>query len=103
VLGAETNPQHGCYDTPNAQTEQRPARQSQTVESQVRSTFGPTCLLGPTTTSMLRNLQQQFPIGVQPIVKIWRLRRLVGTSRVRELERRVRELELCQHRVTKPP
>ena len=24
----------------------------------------PTCLLGPTTTSMLRNLQQQFPIGV---------------------------------------
>ena len=34
----------------------------------------PTCLLGPTTTSMLRNLQQQFPIGVQPIV--WRLRRL---------------------------
>ena len=36
----------------------------------------PTCLLGPTTTSMLRNLQQQFPVGVQPIVKIWRLRRL---------------------------
>ena len=36
----------------------------------------PTCLLGPTTTSMLRNLQQQFPIGVQPIV--WRLRRLQG-------------------------
>ena len=36
----------------------------------------PTCLLGPTTTSMLRNLQQQFPIGVQPIVKTWRLRRL---------------------------
>ena len=36
----------------------------------------PTCLLGPTTTSMLRNLQQQFPIRVQPIVKIWRLRRL---------------------------
>ena len=36
----------------------------------------PTCLLGPTTTSMLRNLQQQFPIGVQPIVQIWRLRRL---------------------------
>ena len=34
---------------------------------------GPTCLLGPTTTSMLRNLQQQFPIGVQPIVKTWRL------------------------------
>src|ERR1700723_3175829 len=26
----------------------------------------------PTTTSMLRNLQQQFPIGVQPIVKTWR-------------------------------
>jgi hypothetical protein len=25
---------------------------------------------------MLRNLQQQFPIGVQPIVQIWRLRRL---------------------------
>ena len=36
----------------------------------------PTCLLGPTSTSMLRNLQQQFPIGVQPIVKTWRLRRL---------------------------
>ena len=36
----------------------------------------PTCLLGPTTTSMLRNLQRQFPIGVQPIVKTWRLRRL---------------------------
>ena len=36
----------------------------------------PTCLLRPTTTSMLRNLQQQFPIGVQPIVKTWRLRRL---------------------------
>src|SRR3984957_4214430 len=35
-----------------------------------------TCLLGPTTTSMLRNLQQQFPIGVQPIVKSWRLQRL---------------------------
>src|SRR6476661_5828556 len=34
----------------------------------------PTCLFGPTTTSMLRNLQQQFPIGVQPIVKAWRLR-----------------------------
>jgi hypothetical protein len=33
----------------------------------------PTCLFGPTTTSMLRNLQQQFPIGVQPIVKTWRL------------------------------
>src|ERR1700726_3817547 len=34
---------------------------------------GPTCLLGPTTTSMLRNLQQQVPIGVQPIVKpTWR-------------------------------
>src|ERR1700733_3055143 len=29
----------------------------------------PTCLLGPTTTSMLRNLQQQFPISTQPIVK----------------------------------
>ena len=36
----------------------------------------PTCLLGPTTTSMLRNLQQQFPIGTRPIVKAWRLRRL---------------------------
>ena len=36
----------------------------------------PTCLLGPTTTSMLRNLQQQFPISIQPIVKTWRLRRL---------------------------
>ena len=35
---------------------------------------GPTCLFGPTATSMLRNLQQQFPIGVQPIVKTWRLR-----------------------------
>ena len=34
----------------------------------------PTCLLGPTTTSMLRNLQQQFPISTQPIVKAWRLR-----------------------------
>ena len=29
---------------------------------------------GTTTTSMLRNLQQQFPIGDQPIVKTWRLR-----------------------------
>jgi hypothetical protein len=36
----------------------------------------PTRLLGPTTTSMLRNLQRQFPIGTQPIVKTWRLRRL---------------------------
>ena len=36
----------------------------------------PTCLLGPTTTSMLRNLQRQFPVGTQPIVKTWRLRRL---------------------------
>ena len=36
----------------------------------------PTCLLGPTTTSMLRNLEQQLPICVQPIVEIWRLRRL---------------------------
>ena len=36
----------------------------------------PTCLLGPTTTSMLRNLQQQFPISTQPIVKTWRLQRL---------------------------
>ena len=36
----------------------------------------PTCLLGPTTTGMLRNLQQQFPIGTQPIVKTQRLRRL---------------------------
>src|SRR4029077_18742088 len=34
----------------------------------------PTCLLGPTTTSMLRNLQQQFPISTQPIVKARRLR-----------------------------
>ena len=34
----------------------------------------PTRLLGPTTTSMLRNLQQQFPISTQPIVKAWRLR-----------------------------
>ena len=34
----------------------------------------PTCLFGPTTTSMLRNLQQQFPISTQPIVKAWRLR-----------------------------
>ena len=32
----------------------------------------PTCLLEPTTTSVLRNLQQQFPIGTQPIVKTWR-------------------------------
>ena len=29
----------------------------------------PTCLLGPTTTGMLRNLQQQFPISTQPIVE----------------------------------
>ena len=35
-----------------------------------------TCLLGPTTTCMLRNLQRQFPIGTQPIVKTGRLRRL---------------------------
>jgi hypothetical protein len=34
-----------------------------------------TRLLGPTTTCMLRNLQWQFPIGTQPIVKTWRLRR----------------------------
>ena len=34
----------------------------------------PTCLLEPTTTSVLRNLQQQFPISTQPIVKAWRLR-----------------------------
>ena len=34
----------------------------------------PTCLFGPTATSMLRNLQQQFPISTQPIVKTWRLR-----------------------------
>ena len=25
---------------------------------------------------MLRNLQQQFPIGIQPIVETWRLQRL---------------------------
>ena len=25
-----------------------------------------------TATGMLRNLQQQFPIGTQPIVKTWR-------------------------------
>ena len=37
---------------------------------------GPTRLLAPTTTCMLRNLQRQFPIGTQPIVKTWRLRRL---------------------------
>src|SRR5271157_384666 len=36
----------------------------------------PTRLLGPTTTSVLRNLQWRFPIGTQPIVKTWRLRRL---------------------------
>src|SRR5271169_1513914 len=35
----------------------------------------PTRLLGPTTTRMLRNLQRQFPVGTQPIVKTWRLRR----------------------------
>src|ERR1700720_3276241 len=38
----------------------------------------PTCLLGPTTTSMLRNLQQQFPISVQPVVKAWRLQGRYG-------------------------
>ena len=32
----------------------------------------PTRLLGPTTTSVLRNLQWRFPIGTQPIVKTWR-------------------------------
>ena len=51
---------------------------------------------GTTTTSMLRNLQQQFPIGVQPIVKIWRLRWLqvlddtalrASTSAVRQTDR----------------
>ena len=36
----------------------------------------PTRLLGPTTTCMLRNLQRQFPIGTQPVVKTGRLRRL---------------------------
>src|SRR5580693_4145816 len=42
-----------------------------------RKVYGSTtCLLRPTTTSMLRNLQRQFPIGTQPIVKTGRLRRL---------------------------
>jgi hypothetical protein len=36
----------------------------------------PTRLLAPTTTCMVRNLQRQFPVGTQPIVKTWRLRRL---------------------------
>jgi hypothetical protein len=36
----------------------------------------PTGLLGPTTTCMLRNLQRQFPVGTQPIVKAGQLRRL---------------------------
>ena len=42
---------------------------------------GPTCLLGPTTTtSMLRNLQQQFPISTQPVVKTWRLDRRTASN-----------------------
>src|SRR4029077_2032254 len=35
-----------------------------------RKVYGSTtCLLGPITTCMLRNLQRRFPVGTQPIVK----------------------------------
>ena len=37
----------------------------------------PTRLLGPSTTRMLRNLQRQFPVGTQPIVKTWRYYRRI--------------------------
>jgi hypothetical protein len=66
-----------------------------------RKVYGSTtCLLGPTTTCMLRNLQRQFPIGTQPIVKTGQLRRLQfldDTDVVGSPPRAVKDQVLCQH------
>jgi hypothetical protein len=66
-----------------------------------RKVYGSTtCLLRPTTTCMLRNLQRQFPIGTQPIVKTGQLRRLQfldDTDVVGSPPRAVKDQVLCQH------